>query len=545
MSDESKIGRQTELGVPDWVNKLPKEERKALLDQAQACVRAIKTINMSGAGLLMDKQLREFCYEYNSRLMKDGPESLPSSYNWISPFLTFDKGFSIFRLLPEQDHLFSFSDFIDFATLEGASLDPYEAAALLPADTICSFNSYEDPHDLRFSSDGTDYAVGGVSLVRRGREVTIVLVGGEVADLAATTAEVLLMTLSPVAGKAHIQPAPERIRRAEPLQGASDIWKLLATVRVNIDTRATLVRSVMHDIGTSYNNITDDPAILAQIEESKYGEQPAAQYEERLARFQVLFEMAKTATLLPSYFKFKYTLVRDEKVATPLGKIFDKPPSPGAKREAQSVPPRERVLFRKVTALRIVRPDSTPVARRFQAPEYRVEVEGFWRMVAPDAIGRGPNGEAVEGRTWVRGHLRWRDRPARPLQVLVKSRVALARAIQEGDQLAAAVRASASVAEEPPPAPLPPSADQPASDAPRVSREEAYKERKRLTSRVRYEILKRDDFRCQRCGADGASDRNVRLDVDHKKPVVRGGKSDPDNLWTLCSLCNNGKGAVL
>jgi hypothetical protein len=59
----------------------------------------------------------------------------------------------------------------------------------------------------------------------------------------------------------------------------------------------------------------------------------------------------------------------------------------------------------------------------------------------------------------------------------------------------------------------------------------------------RYAILARDHFRCVLCGANPKSDPSVTLHVDHIHPVSRGGTSTPDNLRTLCSQCNYGKGA--
>ena len=67
------------------------------------------------------------------------------------------------------------------------------------------------------------------------------------------------------------------------------------------------------------------------------------------------------------------------------------------------------------------------------------------------------------------------------------------------------------------------------------------RERQMMTPSLRYEIMKRDNFRCQICGRtaqDGA-----RLEVDHKKPIAKGGRTEPSNLWTLCQDCNRGKGA--
>lgn len=63
--------------------------------------------------------------------------------------------------------------------------------------------------------------------------------------------------------------------------------------------------------------------------------------------------------------------------------------------------------------------------------------------------------------------------------------------------------------------------------------------RKPIKPSVRFQILKRDDYRCQMCGAtakDGAT-----LEIDHITPVSKGGGNDPDNLQVLCRDCNAGK----
>lgn len=60
--------------------------------------------------------------------------------------------------------------------------------------------------------------------------------------------------------------------------------------------------------------------------------------------------------------------------------------------------------------------------------------------------------------------------------------------------------------------------------------------REAINSKDRYAVLHRDNSTCQRCGAHG-----VKLHVDHKTPVSLGGKSNLDNLWTLCEECNLGK----
>ena len=60
------------------------------------------------------------------------------------------------------------------------------------------------------------------------------------------------------------------------------------------------------------------------------------------------------------------------------------------------------------------------------------------------------------------------------------------------------------------------------------------------TEKLRYQVMRRDGFRCQLCGATQAD--GVKLHVDHIIPVSKGGTSDIGNLRTLCDRCNRGKG---
>ena len=65
-------------------------------------------------------------------------------------------------------------------------------------------------------------------------------------------------------------------------------------------------------------------------------------------------------------------------------------------------------------------------------------------------------------------------------------------------------------------------------------------ERQKLTPKVRFKILKRDNYKCNLCGRTASS--NVVLHVDHKIPIANGGRTVESNLWVLCEECNLGKG---
>lgn len=62
--------------------------------------------------------------------------------------------------------------------------------------------------------------------------------------------------------------------------------------------------------------------------------------------------------------------------------------------------------------------------------------------------------------------------------------------------------------------------------------------RKSTGKRQRFEIFKRDGFRCAYCGR---SPPDVLLQVDHIVPVAGGGDNDDANLVTACADCNAGK----
>lgn len=62
--------------------------------------------------------------------------------------------------------------------------------------------------------------------------------------------------------------------------------------------------------------------------------------------------------------------------------------------------------------------------------------------------------------------------------------------------------------------------------------------RKPISKRLRYEILRRDNHTCRYCGGTAPG---VTLTVDHIIPVSLGGSDEPENLVAACRDCNAGK----
>jgi hypothetical protein len=63
--------------------------------------------------------------------------------------------------------------------------------------------------------------------------------------------------------------------------------------------------------------------------------------------------------------------------------------------------------------------------------------------------------------------------------------------------------------------------------------------RSQISGKIRFEVFKRDGFKCQYCGSAAP---DVILHVDHVRPIASDGDNDIGNLITACAECNLGKG---
>ena len=68
-----------------------------------------------------------------------------------------------------------------------------------------------------------------------------------------------------------------------------------------------------------------------------------------------------------------------------------------------------------------------------------------------------------------------------------------------------------------------------------------HKTQRNINWRLRFIIMRRDNFKCKNCGRSPATDPSIILHVDHIKAWANGGETVLENLQTLCSKCNIGK----
>jgi len=68
-----------------------------------------------------------------------------------------------------------------------------------------------------------------------------------------------------------------------------------------------------------------------------------------------------------------------------------------------------------------------------------------------------------------------------------------------------------------------------------------HRTKREINWRLRFIVMRQDNFKCKNCGRSPATDPTIILHVDHKIAWANGGEIVLENLETLCSKCNIGK----
>lgn len=413
---------------PDRMNRADRRNAGRLArEEAKRVSNMMAAINLSGAGYPIDKRVRSLLQACNDDRARGISEPFTNIWDVMQGFTLEQpaQAVNILRLRPEKDHAFSAADFFAFATEDELRAQTLPMLRRLPEGQIHNYSALGDLHEVAFEEEGKDpVVISGIALVRHGSHLYWISVGGPVCDLAEVTRR---RREELAAGESRVRAAnpaasEEQIRRtltpyAVPLDGVEDVWLTFAMGLFNLETASHEIRTVARDWGWTLAVFSDqfeqryaeaydrDPAVKRLVDKA------VTQVEES----RILFDIAETAFILPAYFAAKVSLVTERTVATGLG---DGSRSE-IKKHALKAPLDLRVLQRRVTTLELgpVR----GVDRSYAPPRFKVEVDGFWRRLRPEATGHDRNGDPVLGRTWVKEHARWKDRPPKVGVVHVKS----------------------------------------------------------------------------------------------------------------------------
>ncbi len=407
----------------DKQNPQLRKVMKEIFDKAHA-LKFIQTVN--GAGLPQDAMIREYNEEYNNRLFNHSVHDLPSSFNTAEAFTRYIPSMSVFKLLKEVDHIVSFVDYLDFVTSDDEGLTELAGLQFMEDAVIYSYNGSHDPEELTFQcGESSTFAVSGVSLVKHGSEVNVLMLAGEKCDLAQKTMEIeerfADVAKSPL--KPHIMPADELERRAVPLVEGTSLWKTIVMCRIDTVTSTIDVRYISQDCGYSFVGITDDLTVFLDLDgkfiDNRH-EEVAKKLAVQISAYQSLFEFIKVCLNLPLYVNRNDEYTKVERHPTAYKDIRG---LLKYKKVDRYAPLSDKIATRSVLFIQPSNQDG-PSNKTFYAPNIKIETSGYWKTLPLDKIGQDKAGQPIHGRTWVEKRISWVEESSKvePLSTSSSSR---------------------------------------------------------------------------------------------------------------------------
>ena len=407
---------------------------KKFLQKAHSAVQAIKD---SGAGYYADQSIRDYFMEFNNRFWTYGLKYSPASFNVLGKFVEGNPDNYYFNLKDEEDSIFLCGDFFEFITDENFKNDPRVSLNSLKDGIIYNYSVVGDPRELTFKTDDSkyDYAVCGISMIKDDNELSWILTGGPIIsedekklgigfDLDGYKTEKAMYTKPDMYNEKKNIPVM--------MPGLGDVWRNTVFGRTEIDTLSHQVRYKQDDYIHSLLTATDDPIAYSPVNEDidewkpdKETEKILKEKTDQLNSQPTLFNLAESLFNLPEYFNFKLQYVSTQEVKTRYGQNKSKISTSKAYKYA---PQNLKTFIKKFKSLQIINPNKSPsIKRNYTSPQFQVAVDGFYRKINPETYGKDKKGREILGRTWIKSHLRWRNKTPKPKIIYLKSSIKVAK----------------------------------------------------------------------------------------------------------------------
>jgi hypothetical protein len=382
--------------------------KKKLKKNRKEVLRIARTQSQNGIGQLVDRELRYFHVEFNTRIWRFGFGARNMAFNVLEAFFKWSPNLFYFELIEEVEHLFSFFDFIDFVTSKNCTKSLKLLNESIESDLIYTYNVLNNVKDISFKTkDSKDYYIGGVSFVKRDNEISMLIIAGEKGDIDELT-KYLPDLKSMTSKKPYLEPAPDRKREAVKLLDIEDLWKVNIYVRIDLKENKIDCRYIQKDAGDSFTTFTDDVGVFGKRIETQtdFDELMANQLKE-VNNYEAIFEVAYNCLFLPEYFDYYDDSVLPEEHPTGL---YNETKSRSPLKGNNDFEPSYFFKTRDVWVLdrnNLNVPKETILSRT----ELKIEKDGYWEYLEPGKIGVSKDGSPIHNRTWVEKTLSWRETP--------------------------------------------------------------------------------------------------------------------------------------
>ena len=430
-SDKRKIEMSKDIVPPEGTREY--DEVKSMIDRRmindpgfrkyikESQEKALKTLDLqqaNGANLKVDKELRYYLNEFNFRSWNYGHMSMPLMFNVMEAFFHLDKSINYWTLLDEEDYKLSFYDFLDYYTSGEFDINLKVLENDLEEDLIYNYNFLDDHDEITFTtSENLEFIIRGVSLVRRGFEVSIMFLTGQKADLKEITKGLKPIDKDNLAKK-YLEIAEDRVLEAVALDDNPNLWKVLIACRLDLETKTLDARYIAKDNGNSYSMLTDDPTGFMDFEALKddTGKETFANMVSKVDGYNSIFELALAVIFLPNYINTYQDSLNEEEVETELKTLIK---NPIQQKKYNDVNAKYKIRNRAVWSLVnvfLAQPDKIELLDE----SFKIERDGYWKTLMSDDIGSDKKGRVSVGRTWVERTLSYMEQKNSPIAVVKK-----------------------------------------------------------------------------------------------------------------------------
>ncbi len=356
----------------------------------------------SSSGFRMASLLRSYFIEYANRILSHGPLSLPSSFNVVEAFFNLNDEFRLFELRKEKEHLLRLHDYYEWYTGEhNLPEDPQILNEVMDENKIYSYDLTGDTGEFAISNEGSTIAIAGVSMIRHGNELSIILLSGEnppnppdekISSEVLKGAELFI-------GHENINPHSDLSIKDRYLDGYNKFSKVIILTRLNLSRKKHDVRYINIDCGMSYSVITDDPEAYGELPHNKRVE-IFKQSEKKFIRYDQAFSALASLIYLPVMFIAKSESVIESKFVTSL---FVNKRKHYVKKATTQFGKSNYHLHRIVKCMASKNTDNLVRGMKcdIDPPKFSFESKGFWKPLESNQIGTDKYGNSVVGRTWV------------------------------------------------------------------------------------------------------------------------------------------------
>ncbi len=235
--------------IEEFAGKNP-ELWKEMTKQYDVGRQIVNVQLLNGLDRLNENTLRNYLKDYVKRYLTMGSNAFPTSFNILESFFTFNVKNSILQLVDEEESYgLSLFDFVDFVTNKEFNLNQIDLYENIPENLIHHFSFTSGFDEINLSTEkGKLFYISGLSLVRQGHQVSMLMQAGESYDrnkaeeyFKDITAESIKESIRPEKeGLHHHWDDTEEIPRVVNLEGRDDLWLHIVAVLFDLETQTLI-----------------------------------------------------------------------------------------------------------------------------------------------------------------------------------------------------------------------------------------------------------------------------------------------------------------